>query len=50
MNAMTMRDMSRTKLSPSYNTIHLKAMSGTPGSPAPMSSAELQRLVASMID
>lgn len=50
MNAMTLRDRSRTKLSPRYGAVHGFHLVEEQTTPSIMSTSELRRLVATMID
>lgn len=50
MNAMNMRDASRPKLSLRYGAIHAHHADRDRINPSPMPTAELRRLVATMID
>lgn len=50
MNAMTLRDRSRIKLSPRYGAVHGLRLVEEQVAPHAMPTAELRRLVAMMID
>ena len=50
MNAMNLRDTSRPRLSLRYGAIHTQRADRDGTNPNPMPTAELRRLVATMID